>query len=41
LERKAENDIKRQEAAAEAAANRAAEEQMDAHEAAMTSHLAQ
>jgi hypothetical protein len=41
LERKAEKEIKRQEAAAEAADNRAAEEHMEAHEAAMAAHLAQ
>ena len=36
LERKAEKNIKRQQAPAKAAANSAAEEQMEAHEAAMT-----
>ena len=41
MERKAEKEIKGQEAAVEAAANRAAEQQMEAHEAAMTAHLAQ
>jgi flagellar hook-basal body complex protein FliE len=41
LERKANKEIKRQQAAAEAAANRAAEEQVEAHEAAMAAHLAQ
>ena len=40
LERKAETEIKRQQAATEAAANRVAKEQMEAHEAAMTAHLA-
>ena len=40
LERKADREIKRQHAAAEAAANRAAIEQMDAHETAMAAHLA-
>ena len=41
LERKAEKEIKRQETTTEAAANMAAKEQMEAHEAAMTAHLAQ
>jgi hypothetical protein len=41
MERKAQTEIKRQEAVAEAAANKAAEEQMEAHEAAMAAHLAQ
>ena len=41
LERKAEKEIKRQQVAAEAAANRAAEEQMEAHEVAMAAHFAQ
>ena len=41
LERKADKEIKRQHAAAEAATNIAAEEQMEAHEAAMAAHLAQ
>ena len=40
LETKAEKEIKRQEAAAGAAAIRAAEEQMEAHETAMAAHLA-
>jgi len=41
LERKAEKEIKRQKAAVEAAANRASDEHMEAHEAAMAAHLAQ
>ena len=41
LERKAEKEVKRHQAEAEAAANRAAEELMKAHEAAMATHLAQ
>ena len=41
LERKAEKEIKRQHAATEAAPNRATEEQMKAHEAAMAAHLTQ
>ncbi len=41
LERKTEKEIKRQEAATEAVANMAAEEQLEAHEAAMAAHLAQ
>ncbi len=41
LERKAEKEIKRHQGATEAAANMAAEEQMEAHEAAMVAHLAQ
>ena len=41
MERKAEKEVKRQQAAAEVVANRASEEEMEAHEAAMTSHLAQ
>ena len=41
LERKAKKEIKRQHATTEAAANIATEEKMEAHEAAMTAHLAQ
>ena len=41
LERKAEKDIKRQQTTAEAAANMAAYELAEAHEAAMAAHLAQ
>ena len=41
MERKTEKEIKRQQAAAEAAANRAADEQTATHEAAMAAHLAQ
>jgi hypothetical protein len=41
MERKAEKEIKRQQAAAEADANRAADELTATHEAAMASHLAQ
>ena len=41
MERKAKKEIKRQQAATQAAANRAAEEQMEAHEAAMAAHLGQ
>ncbi len=40
LERKAEKEIKRQHVTTKAAANRAANEQMAAHEAAMAAHLA-
>ena len=40
LERKVEKEIKRQQAATEAAANRVAEEQMETHEAAMAANLA-
>ena len=41
LERKADKEIKRHQAAAEAAAKRAADEQTEAHEVAMTARLAQ
>ena len=41
LERKSEKEIKRHHAATEAAANKAAKEQMEAHQAAMAAHLAQ
>ena len=41
LERKADREIKRQRAAAEAAPNKATIERMDAHEAAMAAQLAQ
>ena len=41
MERKAEKEIKRQQAVAKAAANRAAKEQMEAREAAMAAHPAQ
>ena len=41
LERKAEKEIKRQQTEAGAAANKAADEQMEAHEAAMADHLVQ
>ena len=41
LERKAEKELKRQQATVEAAANMATYEQMEAHEAAMAVHLAQ
>jgi hypothetical protein len=41
MERKAEKEIKRQQSAAKVAANRAAEEQMEAHEAEMAANLAQ
>jgi hypothetical protein len=40
LERKAEREIKRQQAATEAYVNRAATKQLEAHEAAMAAHLA-
>jgi hypothetical protein len=41
MERKAEKEINRQQAAAKVAAKRATHEQMEAHEAAMAAHLAQ
>jgi hypothetical protein len=41
LERKVDREIKRHHAASEATASRAATEQMDAHEGAMSAHLAQ
>ena len=41
LERKAEKEIKRRQAATKADANKAADEQTEAHEAAMVAHLAQ
>ena len=41
LKRKAEKEIKRQQTTAEAVANMATYEQMEAHEAAMAAHLAQ
>ena len=41
LERKAEKELKRQQASMEANASRAAHEQMETHEAAMADHLAQ
>ena len=40
MERKEEKEIKRQQAATKVAANKAANEQMEAHEAAMAAHLA-
>ena len=41
MERKAQREIKRHQSATEAAANRTADEQMEAHEAAVAAHLAQ